>query len=76
MLRVFIGTCVNHQSESNVVVNCEVKYKIDVIYGHVEIRAWIELDGDKFIGMGSKKTFDGNGKLTAYNESPTDGSIV
>ena len=49
----------------------EPEFKVTVIYGHCELRSWFEFDGEKLIGMGSKKTYDQNGKLTDYSESPT-----
>lgn len=49
----------------------EPKISVTAIYGHCEIRSWFEFDGEKLIGMGSKKTYDENGKLTDYSESPT-----
>ena len=61
------------EAEANLSVGLGIEptYKIEILWGHVEIRSWIEFDGDKYIGMGSKKTFDENGKLVAYDESPT-----
>jgi hypothetical protein len=49
----------------------ERDFKVTVLYGHCELRSWFEFDGEKLIGMGSKKTYDQNGKLTDYSESPT-----
>lgn len=51
--------------------NTDIEYKIDILYGYCDLRSWIEFDGDKYIGMGSKKTFDNDGKLISYDESPT-----
>lgn len=45
--------------------------KINDICSHVELRSWFEFDGEQLIGMGSKKTFSGTGKLIEYEESPT-----
>ena len=44
---------------------------LDVLYGHVEIRSWIEFDGRKYIGMGSKSTYDKDGKITDFKIEPT-----
>jgi hypothetical protein len=52
-------------------VDAEQTFKIDMLFGHCESRAWLEFDGERLIGMGSKKTFDRDGKLIAYSESPT-----
>ena len=41
------------------------------IYGYCELRSWFEFDGEKLIGMGSKKTFNRSGDIVAYDESPT-----
>ncbi len=49
----------------------ETHFKITPLYGHIELRSWFEFDGEKLIGMGSKKTFDRNRKLIDYTEAPT-----
>lgn len=49
----------------------KVAYRAIVFFGRVELRAWIEFDGDKLIGMGSKKTYDETGNLIACDEAPT-----
>jgi len=41
------------------------------VYGYAELRSWFEFDGEKLIGMGSKKRFDRQGNLIDYEESPT-----
>lgn len=51
--------------------NVEQNLKIDMLFGQYECRAWLEFDGDRLIGMSSKKTFDRDGNLIAYSESPT-----
>lgn len=45
--------------------------KITVNYGYVILRAWIEFDGDKFIGMGSKAEYDLDGILIDFKIEPT-----
>ena len=45
--------------------------KINDICGHAELRSWFEFDGEQLIGMGNIKTYDRNGKLIDYKESPT-----
>ncbi len=47
--------------------------KIVVIptFSHVVLKAWIEFDGEKYIGMGSKETYDENGKITDFKIEPT-----
>lgn len=55
----------------NAVLGKEPEFKVEVLYGHCEIRSWFEYDGEKLVGMGSKKTYDKDGKLTDYSESPT-----
>lgn len=49
----------------------EHKIEVMAIFGHCELRSWFEFDGENFIGMGSKKTYDQNGNLVDYSESPT-----
>lgn len=49
----------------------EPKFKIDILFGHCEIKAWVEHVNGKLIGMGSKKTYDQFGNLIGYSESPT-----
>lgn len=49
----------------------EPEFKVTALYGHCELRSWFEFDGEKLIGMGSKKTYDQDGKLIDYSESQT-----
>lgn len=49
---------------------------VTALYGRCEIRSWFEFDGGKLIGMGSKKTYDRNGNLIGYEESPTGITMV
>jgi hypothetical protein len=46
---------------------------IDVMapHGYAEFRSWIEFDGEKYVGMGSKATYDQNGKLVDFKIEPT-----
>lgn len=46
-------------------------YLITIQYGYVELRSWIEFDGDKFIGMGSKIAYDEKGNITEAKIEPT-----
>ena len=45
--------------------------KVDILYGHIELRSWIEFDGEKYVGMGMKKTFDKDGNLKDCEVRPT-----
>ena len=49
----------------------EIKFKVDVIFGHVELRSWIEFDGEKFIGMGSCTKYDRDGKIESHKVEPS-----
>jgi hypothetical protein len=62
--------------KDRVMSETEPKWKITFTRGRVVLRSWIEFDGEKYIGMGSKKTFDEDGKLIDYTESPTGLSFV
>ena len=57
-------------------MNDNINYIIIPIFGHVVLRTWSEFDGDKLVGMGSKKSFDENGNLINYMESPTGAVII
>lgn len=47
--------------------------KMDVLYGHLELRTWIEYDPvrQRFIGMGMTKHIDRDGNITKIDVSPT-----
>ena len=49
----------------------ELEYTVAAVYGHCEIRAWVELVDGKLVGMGSKKTYDQDGNLVECAEHPT-----
>lgn len=48
-------------------------YKCFAAYGHVEVRAWLELsaDGTRLIGMGQRTTRDNEGRIVSQEISPT-----
>lgn len=52
-------------------MNEEPKIKVTTLYGYCELRDWFEFDGEKLVGMCNKKTYDRDGKLVEYSESPT-----
>jgi len=47
------------------------EFKVNVVYGHIDCRAWLEFDGEKYIGMSSKATYDKDGKITDWKTEPT-----
>lgn len=49
----------------------DLEFKVNVVYGHVEVNSWFEFDGERFIGMGSSTHYDSDGNVTAHNVSPT-----
>lgn len=54
----------------------DVEYKVTIVYGHVECRAWIDtqvLPNGEFIlvGMGSSTYYDQAGNSVDYKQSPT-----
>lgn len=53
----------------------EINCLVTVLYGHVDINSWIEWDGEKFIGMGSKTVYDRDGNITEHSVTPTGSSI-
>lgn len=53
-----------------------ISFKVNIIYGHCESNSWFKFEEDKIVGMGSVKTFDSNGKLIDYKESPTGINLI
>lgn len=49
----------------------DVNFICTMDFNHCKLRSWIEYDGEKFIGMGSKTTYDKDGRLVDYTEGPT-----
>jgi hypothetical protein len=41
------------------------------VFGYATLDSWFEWDGQAFIGMGSKTTYDRNGNITDYSAAPT-----
>ena len=40
-------------------------------YGRIELDAWMEQRGDRFIGMGSSTEYDEDGHIVAHNTAET-----
>jgi len=52
-----------------------INFKVTMIYGHVDLLSWLEWDGEKVIGMGSKTAYNSDGQITEHSVSPTGCSI-
>lgn len=49
----------------------DIKIKIDMFLGHIEIRCWIEYDGEKLIGMSMEKVIGKDGNIIKCEIKPT-----
>lgn len=47
------------------------QFRLSVNFGRVELRSWLEFDGEKLIGMGMRSEFDENGKIVSVDIAPT-----
>jgi hypothetical protein len=47
--------------------------KMEIWFGHVELRSWIEYDAvrERFIGMGEARHYDKDGLLVSCSRGPT-----
>lgn len=52
-------------------VQVDALVRCSVVFGHVEVRSWIEYDQGRFVGMGSATHYDREGKIIAHNVRPT-----
>ncbi len=49
----------------------EAKILITVKFGHIDLRSWLEVQGDKIVGMGSATEYDENGRIVSHKVEPT-----
>jgi hypothetical protein len=45
------------------VTNGDAKIAVSMLFGRIEIRTWFAPRGDRMVGMGRKRVFDGSGRL-------------
>lgn len=54
----------------------EITFNAKMLYGFVDVRSWIEFDGEKYIGMGMKTVYDHAGNVVERTAPKPTGVVM